>query len=39
MYGVPRDLGILRLVPYTQGISTSDIIERIRRRADELASA
>jgi cytidyltransferase-like protein len=32
MYGVPRELGILRLVPYTAGISTSEIIERIRDR-------
>jgi cytidyltransferase-like protein len=32
MYAVPRDLGILRLVPYTAGISTSDIVDRVRRR-------
>jgi cytidyltransferase-like protein len=32
MYAVPRDLGILRLVPYTAGISTSDIVERVCRR-------
>ncbi len=32
MYGVPRELGILRLVPYTAGISTSEIIERVRDR-------
>jgi cytidyltransferase-like protein len=31
MYGVPRELGILRLVPYTPGVSTSELIERIRR--------
>jgi cytidyltransferase-like protein len=31
MYGVPRALGILRLVPYTLGVSTSQLIERIRR--------
>lgn len=29
------DLGIFRLIPYTKGISTSDIIERIVRRTDE----
>ena len=31
-YGVPRRLGILRLVPYTPAISTSEIIGRIERR-------
>jgi cytidyltransferase-like protein len=31
MYRVPHELGILRLVPYTPGISTSDLIERVRR--------
>jgi cytidyltransferase-like protein len=35
MYGVPHELGILRLVPYTGGISTSDVIERVRRLPDE----
>ena len=35
MYDVPRQLGILRLVPYTDGISTSDVIGRIRSRLDE----
>ena len=33
MYAVPDRLGILRLVPYTDGISTSDIIARIADRA------
>ncbi len=32
MYAVPRELGILRLVPYERGISTSEVIERIRAR-------
>ena len=31
-YGVPRELGILRQIPYTRGISTSDLVERIGRR-------
>jgi cytidyltransferase-like protein len=31
MYAVPRQLGILRLVPYTAGISTSELIDRIRQ--------
>lgn len=31
-YGVPMEMGIFRTVPYTKGISTSDIIERIRTR-------
>lgn len=29
-YKVPMDMGILRTVPYTPGISTSEIISRIR---------
>ena len=33
MYGVPRDLGILRLVPYANGVSTTEIMDRIRRRS------
>lgn len=36
-YGVAMDLGILQIVPYTKGISTSDIIRRILSRAEELA--
>ena len=31
-YGVPIRLGIFKTVPYTQGTSTTDIIERIRSR-------
>lgn len=31
-YAEPQRLGILRLVPYTAGISTSDIIARIENR-------
>jgi cytidyltransferase-like protein len=31
-YKVPFEMGILRTVPYTQGISTSEIIRRIRER-------
>jgi cytidyltransferase-like protein len=31
-YGVPMKMGILRLVPYTKGISTTDIIQRIKDR-------
>ena len=30
-YKVPMDMGILRTVPYTPGISTSEIIRRIRQ--------
>jgi hypothetical protein len=33
MYGIPRELGILDLVPYANGISTTDIMERVRRRS------
>ncbi len=34
-YGLALKLGILRMVPYTQGISTSDIIKRITTRYNE----
>ena len=33
MYGVPRDLGMLRLVPYANGISSTEIMDRVRRRS------
>jgi ethanolamine-phosphate cytidylyltransferase/choline-phosphate cytidylyltransferase len=33
MYGVPRDLGILRIVPYANGISTTEIMDRVRRHS------
>ena len=32
MYRVPRDMGILKLVPYTPSISTSDILARLERQ-------
>jgi cytidyltransferase-like protein len=32
MYGIPRDMGILTLVPYANGISSTAIMERVRRR-------
>lgn len=32
-YGVPFQMGILRLVPYTKGISSTNVIERIKYRA------
>lgn len=31
-YGVPIRLGIFQTLPYTKGISTTDIIQRIRNR-------
>ena len=31
MYAEPEELGILRVVPYTNGISTTELIERVRR--------
>ena len=31
-YGVPMEMGIFRTVPYTPGISTSEIIRRIAER-------
>lgn len=33
-YAVPRRMGILRIAPRTAGISTSDLIRRIKDRAD-----
>jgi cytidyltransferase-like protein len=35
LYGVPIDMGIYRRIPYTGGISSSDIIRRIRQRPAE----
>lgn len=34
MYAVPMAMGIYRTVPYTSGVSTSDVLERLRRRFD-----
>ena len=31
LYRAPREMGIFRTVPYTHGISTTEIIERITR--------
>ena len=31
-YGVPLEMGILKIVPYTKGISSTDIIQRIKTR-------
>ncbi len=31
LYRAPREMGIFRTVPYTHGISTTEIIDRIRR--------
>ena len=33
MYGIPRDMGVLTLVPYANGISSTAIMERVRRRS------
>ena len=38
-YAEPQRLGILRLVPYTAGISTSDIMARIEERFTSVPSA
>jgi cytidyltransferase-like protein len=32
LYGVPVAMGIFHMVPYTPGISTTDLIRRIRER-------
>ncbi len=32
VYGPAADAGLLRLVPRTDGVSTTDLIERVRRR-------
>jgi glycerol-3-phosphate cytidylyltransferase len=33
-YAVPQRLGIMRLMQYTAGVSTSQILDRIKRRDD-----
>lgn len=33
MYGAARDMGILTLLPYANGISSAAIMERVRRRS------
>ncbi len=33
MYRDPRDMGILTLVPYANGVSSAAIMERVRRRS------
>jgi glycerol-3-phosphate cytidylyltransferase-like family protein len=38
-YRVPLDRGIMRYVPYTKGVSTTGLIERIRERGDALKRA
>ncbi len=38
-YQVPIEMGIFRTVPYTEGISTSDIIRRIVERRSESEEA
>lgn len=35
MYRVPLQLGILRTVPYTSGISTSEVLRRLRAHRPE----
>lgn len=37
-YGVAMDRDIFQTIPYTKGISTSDIIRRILARAEELSA-
>lgn len=37
-YGVAMDRSIFQTIPYTKGISTSDIIRRILGRAEELSA-
>jgi ethanolamine-phosphate cytidylyltransferase/choline-phosphate cytidylyltransferase len=32
MYSDPRDLGILEIIPYANGISTTEIMDRVRRQ-------
>jgi len=32
MYKIPYELGILTQIPYTYGISTTEIIKRIKER-------
>jgi cytidyltransferase-like protein len=39
LYGVPMEMGIFRTVPYTPGVSTSDLLSRLRLRIDEDADS
>jgi hypothetical protein len=34
MYGVPMKMGIFRTVPYTPGVSTSELFDRMRKRIE-----
>ena len=34
LYAVPIEMGIFRTVPYTSGISTTEILRRVRERGD-----
>lgn len=34
MYGVPMEMGIFRTVPYTPGVSTSELFDRMRKRIE-----
>lgn len=38
MYAAPAAMGILRTVPYTRGISTSQILRRLRQKARDAGS-
>ena len=35
LYGVPMEMGIFRTVPYSPGVSTSDLVARLRLRIEE----
>jgi len=35
-YSLPKELGIFKLVPYTEGISTSKIITRLTKRVTQI---
>jgi cytidyltransferase-like protein len=35
LYGVPMEMGIFRTVPYSPGISTSDLLTRLRLRIQD----
>ena len=35
-YSLPKELDIFRLVPYTEGVSTSKIIERMTKRVTDI---
>lgn len=39
LYRVPMEMGIFRTVPYTPGVSTSDLLARMRKRMNDFGDS